>query len=220
MHEYADGARMMAQMQGKKGAPPVPVLPTNPPEFHMAKDGDDGAALVSFAKGVDGAFDKDDAEAVGAIMTDDADYWLNFTGMPASHGKKQLVKELDGFFHAFPDQKWTETNVWGIDGFALVEHCSMATTLQEGPKLRPRSAERTGKTVSGVAPARHHAEAAQPARIQRWLELHERPREMMAQSEAAAESQVRSHRGRPTKTLGQDRPSGVAGRAAQVVRRC
>ena len=154
MHEYADSAGMMAQMQGKKGAPPVPVLPTNPPEFHMAKDGDDGAALVSFAKGVDGAFDKDDAKAVGAVMTDDADYWLNFTGMPASHGKKQLVKELDGFFHAFPDQKWTETNVWGIDGFAIVEH-SMAGTFK-GPfgPVRP-----TGKPVS----AWHQLDIMQPS---------------------------------------------------------
>src|SRR5580658_5647886 len=37
MHEYADDAGLMAQMSGKKGAPPVPMLPTNMPELHVAK---------------------------------------------------------------------------------------------------------------------------------------------------------------------------------------
>jgi predicted ester cyclase len=153
MHEYADAAGMIAQLQGKKGAPPVPVVPTGMPEVHVFKDGDDDSKLVAFAKGVDAAFDKDDAKVIGDGMADDADYWLNFTGMPASKGKKQLVKELAGFIKAFPDQKWTESNVWGIDGFAIVEH-SMAGTFK-GPfgPVRP-----TGKPVT----AWHQLDIMQP----------------------------------------------------------
>ena len=36
-HEYADGGGMMAQMKVSKGAPPVPTVPSSPPEVHVAK---------------------------------------------------------------------------------------------------------------------------------------------------------------------------------------
>ncbi|MGH7271320.1 MAG: ester cyclase, partial [Polyangiaceae bacterium] len=34
MHEYGDSVGLMAQIEGKKNAPPVPVLPANLPEVH------------------------------------------------------------------------------------------------------------------------------------------------------------------------------------------
>jgi len=84
----------------------------------------------------------------------DADYWLNTTGMPATKGKKELGKELQSFFRAFPDQKWTTTNAWGIDGFGIVEH-SMSGTFK-GPfgPVRPN-----GKNVT----AWHWLDIMQPA---------------------------------------------------------
>lgn len=151
VHEYGDSAGLMAQMQGKKSAPPVPVMPTNPPEVHVAK-ADEGDKLGDWAKSIDDGFNKDDAKAVGAEMADDADYWLNFGG-PAMKGKKDLMKGLEGFIRAFPDQKWTEINAWGIDGFGIVEH-SMAGTFK-GPfgPVRP-----TGKKVT----AWHAVDIMQP----------------------------------------------------------
>ena len=94
LHEYADDAGLMAQMQNKKGAPPVPMLPTNPPEVHVAAGTPEQDKLGDWAKGMDDAFNKDDAKAVVAGLADDADYWLNTTGMPATRGKKDLAKEL------------------------------------------------------------------------------------------------------------------------------
>ena len=38
-----------------------------------------------------------------------------------------MAKDLEGFFKAFPDQKWTTVNSWGIDGFAIVEHTMTGT---------------------------------------------------------------------------------------------
>jgi len=131
IHEYGDGAGLMAQMKGQKGAPAVPTLPTNPPEVHVAKGTPDEDKLVDWVKGTDDAFNKDDIKAVGAELADDADYWLNFTGMPATKGKKALTKELSSFLKSFPDQKWTTSNAWGIDGFAIIEH-SMSGTFK-GP---------------------------------------------------------------------------------------
>src|SRR5579884_1707914 len=60
LHEYGDDAGLMAQMGGKKGAPPVPTLPTNPPEIHVAKGTPDEDKLADLAKGMDDAFSKDD----------------------------------------------------------------------------------------------------------------------------------------------------------------
>ena len=68
-------------------------------------------------------------------------------------GKKDLGKGLDGFFKAFPDQKWTTVNAWGIDGFGIIEH-TMAGTFK-GPfgPIRP-----TGKKVT----AWHNIDIIQP----------------------------------------------------------
>jgi hypothetical protein len=66
-----------------------------------------------------------------ATVADDAEYWLNISGAQATKGKKDLAKDLTNWFKAFPDQKWTPTNAWGIDGFAIVEHTVSGT--QKGP---------------------------------------------------------------------------------------
>jgi steroid delta-isomerase-like uncharacterized protein len=131
MHEYGDDGTVMAQAQAKKGAPAIPTLPTNPPESHTAKGTPDEDKLVAWAKAGDDAFNKDDVKAVMATMADDADYWLNIGGGPAMKGKKDLEKGLKSWFTAFPDQKWTPTNVWGVDGFAIIEHT--VTGTNKGP---------------------------------------------------------------------------------------
>jgi steroid delta-isomerase-like uncharacterized protein len=141
MHEYGDDAGLLRQMMGKKDAPPVPTLPTNPPETHVGKGTPDEDTLVTWAKGIDDTFSKDDAKAAAATWADDGDLLMNFGG-PATKGKKDLLKEMQSWFKAFPDQKWTSTNVWGIDGFAIIEHSFTAT--HKGPFVKiPAS----GKTV-------------------------------------------------------------------------
>jgi ketosteroid isomerase-like protein len=131
MHEYGDDAGLLAQMTGKKAAPPVPVLPTNMPDVHLAKGTPDEDKLADWAKGADVAFSQDDTKPLVATFAEDGDEWINFSGMPAVKGKKALAKDLEGFFKAFPDQKWTTVNAWGIDGFAIVEHTMTGT--QKGP---------------------------------------------------------------------------------------
>jgi hypothetical protein len=127
MHEYGDDAGLFMQMTGKKGAPPVPALPTNPPEVHAGKGTPDEDKLVDWAKAGDTTFSKDDPKAAMATMADDADYWLNVGGGPAAKGKKDLSKALGAWFKSFPDQQWTTVNAWGIDGFAIVEHTMSGT---------------------------------------------------------------------------------------------
>lgn len=141
VHEYADMAGMMAQLQGKKDAPPVPAVPTNPPEVHVARGTPDEDKLADWGKAGDDAMSKDDTKAAMATMADDGDYWLNMGG-PAMKGKA-LDKGFADWFKAFPDQKWTVTNAWGIDGFAILEHTMNGTNKG---KFGPMPA--TGKSVS------------------------------------------------------------------------
>ena len=126
-HEYGDGGGVVAQMKGAKGAPAVPTLPTNPPDIHTAKGTPDEDKLADWGKAMDDTFSKDDPKLVIAGTADDGDYWVNVSGAPATKGKKDLTKELAGWFKAFPDQKWTTGNAWGIDGFAIVEHTLSGT---------------------------------------------------------------------------------------------
>ncbi len=130
-HEYGDGAGLMAQMKGAKAAPPVPTVPASVPEMHVSKGAPDEDKLADGGKKMDETFSKDDVKAVVATAADDADYWVNISGGPASKGKKDLTKDLSNWFKAFPDQKWTTTNSWGIDGFEIVEHTMSGT--QKGP---------------------------------------------------------------------------------------
>ncbi len=153
MHEYADDAGLMAQMAGKKGAPPVPLLPTNTPEIHVAKGSPEDDKLADWAKDVDTTFSKDDPKAALAAMSDDGDYWINFAGTAAMKGKKENEKGLTSWFKAFPDQKWSSTNAWGIDGFGILERTMSGT--QKGP-LGPLSA--SNKPVPGW----HWLEIVQP----------------------------------------------------------
>ncbi len=142
-HEYADQAGLMAQIAGKKGAPAVPTLATNPPDVHVAKGTPEEDKLADWAKGQDELFSKDDVKAVLADNADDSDYWLNFGGGTATKGKKDMGKELTAWFKAFPDQKWATVNAWGVDGYAIVEHTMTGT--QKGP-LGPAPA--TNKPVT------------------------------------------------------------------------
>jgi len=135
--EYADVSGLVAQMMGKKDAPPPPILPSNTLDMHTAKGTPDEDQLAAWAKGMDQTFDKGDPKGVAAAMDDDADYWTNFGG-PAIKGKRALEKGIGAWFKAFPDQKWTTTEAWGIDGFAIVEH-SVSGTQQGAFGLAPAS---------------------------------------------------------------------------------
>ena len=134
VHHYADNAGLLAQMQGKPGAPPVPTLPTNSPESHFSKGNPDEDKLVDWAKGATDTYNMDDAKAAAATMGDDGDYFVNISNKPAFKGQKETAKEWDNWFKTFPDQKWTASNIWGIDGFAIAE--STMTGTQKG-KLGP-----------------------------------------------------------------------------------
>jgi ketosteroid isomerase-like protein len=126
VHEYADAEGLVAQMIGKRGAPPPPLLPTNDLDLHAAKGTPDEDELASWARGIDEAFAEGDPKAVADAMAEGADYWTNFGG-PAVSGRRAIEKNLAAWFKSFPDQKWEATDAWGVDGFAIIEHTMTAT---------------------------------------------------------------------------------------------
>lgn len=150
---YADNLGLQAQMRGDKNAPPVEPLPTAPPEVHMGKGTPDEDKLVDWAKHIDDAFNTGDVKQATALLADDVEY--DAWGVPPLKGKKENEKDLRSFFKAFPDQKWTSTNVMGIDGFAIIEH--VFTGTQKVPY--GRFTKVTGKPVTGE----HYLEIRQPS---------------------------------------------------------
>jgi len=125
--QYGDDAGFLAQMKGAKGAPPVPVVPTSPPEVHVAKGTADDDKLADWAKSIDDVVSKGDVAATAAQVSDDGDVWTNVSAAPAAKGKKDVAKAVGTWTKAFADQKWSTTNAWGIDGYALIEHSVSAT---------------------------------------------------------------------------------------------
>ena len=125
MHEYGDDLTTMMQAQGKKDAAAVPTIPTNPPEVHVSKGSPDEDALVAWAKGLDDTWSKGDPKGIVALFATDGD--MTNMGGPATKGSKALLKDVSGYYKAFPDGKFTTTNAWGIDGFAIVEHTFSGT---------------------------------------------------------------------------------------------
>jgi ketosteroid isomerase-like protein len=131
MHVYADEAGLIAQARGDKDAPAVPLLPTNEPNVHTATDSPEEDKLVAWARARDEAMEKGDLEALSGGFADDADSWVDFRDKAPTRGRRALRKEVAEWETAFPDQKWTTTGAWGVDGFVVVEHAMSGT--QKGP---------------------------------------------------------------------------------------
>ncbi|MGA2447721.1 MAG: ester cyclase [Polyangiaceae bacterium] len=141
---YSDDAGLLAQFKGAKGAPPVPVVPTSPPEVHVAKGTPDEDKLADWARSIDDVAGKGDVPAAAALVSDDGDVWINVAAAPAAKGKKDVGKALGVWTKAFADQKWSTTNAWGIDGYAIIEH-SVSATQKAGFGTLPTSS----KAISG-----------------------------------------------------------------------
>ena len=144
VHQYADGAGLMAQIEGKPGAPPVPLLPTNAAEEHVAKGTPEEDKLGDVNKTIYDTFSKDDPKAVVALMADDADDWVNISRMPPVKGKKEMTKGIEGMFKTVPDQKWSASNTWGIDGYAIAEATLTGTQKGRLGPLPPSTKPITG----------------------------------------------------------------------------
>jgi len=149
---YNNGMGVRAQARGDKNAPPIEPLPTGAPEMHMAKGTADEDKLGDWAKKIEDAFNTDDVAQVTPTLAEDVEYetW----GVPSIKGKKDDVRDLQRFFKAFPDQKWTPTNVWAFEGFVVIEH--VFTGTQKLPY--GRFTKVTGKPVTG----QHFLEIWQP----------------------------------------------------------
>lgn len=140
---YLNRMGVKAQRQGDKNAPPIEPVPTGTPELHVAKGTADEDKLVDWAKKIQDALDTHDVAQVTPLLADDLEYetW----GVRPIKGKKDNVQDLQRFFKAFPDQKWTPINLWGSDGFVVIE--GVFTGTQKMPY--GQFTKVTGKPVTG-----------------------------------------------------------------------
>jgi predicted ester cyclase len=125
-HIYGDGPGMMAQMKGAKEAPPVPDMPAAT-DMHWAKNTPDEDKLVDWAKGLNDAFNKDDAKALGATMASDADVTFYFLGGKVIKAGKDLDKFHAEFFKALPKAQFAVQTAWAADGFVVDERTITGT---------------------------------------------------------------------------------------------
>lgn len=121
IRDYFDVPGMMAQLMGKKDAPPVAALPSGPAEMHFAKGSPDEDKLVDWVKGWNDSFNKDDAKVLASTFADDADGTFYFAGGKYLKGKKDIEPFGAQFLRAFPNAKFTVANAWGIDGYLIAE---------------------------------------------------------------------------------------------------
>lgn len=120
LHGYADGATGMAQIMGAKSAKPPPPMPATM-QAYAAKNTSDEDKIVAWAKAFDLAFETGKEANVLGMMMEDAELTLDFAPAP-SKGKMECARDLHAFFVAFPEEKWTIENAWGVGDFAIVEH--------------------------------------------------------------------------------------------------
>lgn len=149
---YVNTLGVRAQIKGDKNAPAIEPLPTGASEVHAATGSPDEDKLVDWAKKFEDALNTKDVAQVTALLADDVEYetW----GLPPIKGKKDNAKALQSLFKAFPDQTWTPTSVWGVDGFVVIEH--VFTGTQQLPYRQLTKV--TGKPVTG----QHFLEIWQP----------------------------------------------------------
>ena len=180
---YLNRMGVKAQREGAKNAPPLEQPPTASPEMHVAKGTADEDKLVAWAKKIEDAFNTDDVAQVTPFLADDVQYetW----GVPPIKGKKDNVQDLQRFFKAFPDQKWTPINVWGTDGFVVIEH--VLTGTQKLPY--GRFTKVTGKPVTG----QHFLQIWQPNADGKLVHVwsYSNPLEAQQQTGAAESTQPR-----------------------------
>jgi steroid delta-isomerase-like uncharacterized protein len=128
-HEYADDFGTVGQMKGLAGVPPPPPIQGSAPQWHVAKRSRDEDSLARWVRSIDTEWSRDDPRAALALMATDAEYTVNFNGEFKS--TEGLIAHFGAMYTAFPDQKWTATQAWGIDGFAILEHTM--TAMHRGP---------------------------------------------------------------------------------------
>ena len=127
IHDYFDGPGFMAQLQGKKDAPPLAAPPTAAPEMHVAKGTPEEDKLADWLKGTIDTFNKDDAKALSPLMAPEGDVTFYLMGGKNIKTGKDLDKFHADLFKAVPNAKWAVTSAWGIDGYVVDERLFTGT---------------------------------------------------------------------------------------------
>ncbi len=146
-HRYMDVGTMLAQIGVSKAkARAIPALPTSI-EWHWAKSDAAEDKEVDAMKSGYAAFEKKDDKAMGEMVTDDV-VWDDFMAPAPSKGKAETVKYWKAFMTAFPDLKSPQSNVWGVEDFAIAEYTITGTP--KGALMGLTSQTKKPVTLHGV----------------------------------------------------------------------
>jgi uncharacterized protein (TIGR02246 family) len=127
IHDYFDGAGFIAQIQGKKDAPPLAVPPAGAPEMHVAKGTPDEDKLVDWYKAANDTFNKDDWKALSPLMATGGEVTFYLMGGKTIKAGKDLDKFHADLFKAVPNAKWAVSGAWGVDGYVVGERTFTGT---------------------------------------------------------------------------------------------
>lgn len=130
---YLDFGTTMAQLSTAKHLPPVPALSISggAVQAHVAKGTPDEDKAVTVATAMYAALDAKKQDDFLATIDDAGDFVDNAGPMAGQTTKKADAKKFFGMWtKAFPDQKNTITNSYGIEDYVVVE--SSMTGTQKG----------------------------------------------------------------------------------------
>lgn len=118
---YTDEATLAAQLSGHaEGVAPIPELPTKL-EIHKAQGSAAEQQSVAWGRAMYDAWEAGDREKLAAMLADDFKMDIVMApGPPAD--KHQLMKTAAKMKAAIPDQRYSITNSWGVENYAIFEY--------------------------------------------------------------------------------------------------
>jgi ketosteroid isomerase-like protein len=131
--EYFDLATLLGQIYPVKDKKVRAVLDKAPmaKEVVIAKGDDAEKANVAAIANLDAAFAKRDANAVGAMLADDAK-WSELA-QPTDWTKKEFVANLPKLWKAFPDLATTSDAAWSVGDYVVARETTKLT--KDGPAI-------------------------------------------------------------------------------------
>ena len=132
-HRYSDFGTVMAQLGlSKEKARPVPTL-ADKPEVIVAAGKPEEDKNVEAVKAVYAALEGNKEADFLAVMGDGSEYENMARADAPTKGKDGAKKGFKNWTTAFPDQKYSVSNAWGIGDFAIVEYRKSTNWNPLGP---------------------------------------------------------------------------------------
>jgi predicted ester cyclase len=113
---YSDQSTLETQADGDPDAAKIPAIPTTT-ELHVARAATTDPAVLAWTDASEAKLSRDNADPTVIDEHAGWDCSLGFHGTT----REQLATAATPWHTAFPDSKYTATNVWSVEDYVIVE---------------------------------------------------------------------------------------------------